>query len=135
MANGWLTLLPKAIFIISLSGTCQPVFHWILVLLVAVSFVTGKLGGIAMYYHERSSVCILVLLLFRVVWGFVGGQQAHFVSFVRGPEQVVHYARSFLIPNAKPYLGHNPLGGWSILAMLAVLFLHAFSSLLPTMTN
>jgi len=107
-------------------------FHWLLVLLVAVSFVTGKLGGTAMVYHERSGACILGLVLFRIVWGFVGGRQARFAAFVRGPAKVVDYVRTFLRPEAKPYLGHNPLGGWSILAMLAALSLQAVTGLFAT---
>ncbi len=49
------------------------VFHWALVALVVTSFVTGKVGGNAMTWHMYSGYGILTLLLFRIVWGFVGG--------------------------------------------------------------
>jgi len=108
------------------------IFHWVLVGLVAVSLITGTLGGTAMDYHERSGVAILVLILFRLIWGFVGGRQARFASFVRGPRQALAYLRTHLGPDGRPYLGHNPLGGWSILAMLATLLLQAGSGLFAT---
>jgi len=105
------------------------IFHWLLVLLVTVSFVTGKLGGTMMSYHEWSGGAILVLILFRVLWGFFGGTPSRFSSFVRGPRKVFDYARSLIGKGHQPYLGHNPMGAWSILAMLAVLFVQVGTGL------
>jgi cytochrome b len=51
-------------------------FHWLLVVLVAVCFVTAKAGGNAMQYHEWSGVMILMLLVFRIIWGVVGSHAA-----------------------------------------------------------
>ena len=51
-------------------------FHWLLVVLVVLSFTTGVIGGNAMTYHEYSGFAILVLLVFRIVWGFVGSTTA-----------------------------------------------------------
>jgi cytochrome b len=96
-------------------------FHWLLVLLVTVSFVTGKMGGTAMGYHEWSGVTILGLILFRVLWGFWGGIPSRFTSFVCGPGKVLAYGRALLGKGHEAYLGHNPMGAWSILAMLTVL--------------
>jgi len=104
-------------------------FHWLLVLLVVVSFVTGKLGGMVMQYHEWSGVAILGLILFRVLWGFWGGNSSRFATFVRGPRNVFDYARSLLGKEHEPYLGHNPMGAWSILAMLTVLLIQAGTGL------
>lgn len=105
------------------------IFHWLLVLLVVLSFVTGKMGGTVMQYHEWSGVAVLVLLLFRLIWGFVGGAQARFSVFVTGPRKVFDYARSFFRADAKHYLGHNPMGGWSIIAMLVTLSIQAGTGL------
>ena len=104
-------------------------FHWLLVLLVAVSFVTGKAGGTAMRYHEWSGVVILWLILFRVLWGFWGGTPSRFVSFVRGPRTVWAYARTLWGKGHDAYLGHNPMGAWSILAMLTLLAIQAGTGL------
>ena len=104
-------------------------FHWLLVLLVTVSFVTGKLGGTAMQYHEWSGAAILVLVLFRVLWGFVGGMPSRFATFMRGPRKVFDYAGSLLGKGHDPYLGHNPMGAWSIVAMLTALLVQAGTGL------
>jgi cytochrome b len=104
-------------------------FHWLLVILVVISFITGKTGGNAMQYHEWSGFTILALLVFRVAWGLVGSRWSRFTNFVRGPAAVWHYAVTLVRGNSMPYPGHNPLGGWSILAMLMALFIQTGTGL------
>jgi cytochrome b len=104
-------------------------FHWLLVILVITSFVTAKIGGNAMQYHEWSGFTILALLLFRLVWGFVGSWESRFATFVRGPAAVRRYAVKILRPDSRHYLGHNPLGGWSIVAMLSALMVQSGTGL------
>ena len=104
-------------------------FHWLLVILVIFSFITAKIGGNAMQYHEWSGCIILALLLFRLVWGFVGSRESRFVTFVHGPAKVFRYALRILQPDSRHYLGHNPLGGWSIVAMLLALMIQAGTGL------
>ncbi|MCU0804871.1 MAG: cytochrome b/b6 domain-containing protein [Burkholderiales bacterium] len=104
-------------------------FHWLLVALVVCSVVTGKVGGNAIAYHMVSGCAILALLLFRIAWGFVGGRHARFASFVRGPAAVLAYAQELLAGKPAAHLGHNPLGGWSVLGMLAALALQAGTGL------
>lgn len=104
-------------------------FHWLIVALVAFSFYTGKTGGTLMQYHEWSGVAILVLVLFRVLWGFWGGAYARFTAFLKGPGAVRRYAASLFGLDYRPHLGHNPLGGWSILAMLICLFVQSATGL------
>ena len=104
-------------------------FHWLLVILVGTSFVTAKMGGNAMHYHEWSGFVILALLLFRVVWGFVGSRESRFGAFIRGPATVFRYAMSLLSFDSPRYVGHNPLGGWSIVAMLLALFIQTGTGL------
>jgi len=100
-------------------------FHWLLVALVTVSIVTGLEGANYMHWHLRSGYAILVLLLFRLAWGFAGGTYARFASFVRGPRAVLDYLRG----RGTRTPGHNPLGGLSVLAMLAVLLLQTATGL------
>lgn len=107
-------------------------FHWLLVVLVAVSFTTGSIGGNAMQYHEWSGFAILVLLVFRIIWGFVGGRPSRFSDFVKGPAVVWRYATALVRGNSEGYLGHNPLGGWSVLAMLLALLIQAATGLFAT---
>jgi cytochrome b len=104
-------------------------FHWALVVLVVFSFVTGKIGGNALTYHMWSGYTILTLILFRIVWGVIGGRESRFTSFVRGPAAVYRYASGLLGKGSARYLGHNPLGGWSVVAMLAALALQASTGL------
>jgi cytochrome b len=109
-------------------------FHWTLVLLVLFSGVSGEfaedLGAQAMAWHQRSGYAILALLLFRLIWGFAGSTYARFSSFVRGPAAVLRYAGEMLgRAHGTAHIGHNPLGGWSVLALLAVLSLQAGTGL------
>jgi cytochrome b len=91
-------------------------FHWLLVLLLACSFLTIKAGGDWLDWHFRAGYAILALVVFRVAWGFVGGHYARFRSFLYGPRQVLAYLRG--APGAPTGPGHNPLGALSVLAML-----------------
>lgn len=104
-------------------------FHWLLVVMVAVSFITGNIGGNAMQYHEWSGFAILILLTFRITWGFVGSRTSRFRDFVKGPAAVWRYATALARGKSERYLGHNPLGGWSVLAMLLALFVQAATGL------
>ena len=104
-------------------------FHWLLVALVITSFATGKIGGLWMKYHMWSGYAIFGLLLFRVAWGFVGGRHARFSDFVCGPGAVLRYARTLIDRQPPRHLGHNPLGGWSVLAMLIALLVQAVTGL------
>ena len=105
------------------------VFHWTLAALVVFSFTTGKIGGGWMEWHLKSGYAILALLLFRVAWGFVGSDTARFSSFIRSPRVAVEYLRERLGGRHPAVLGHNPLGGWAVLAMLAVLAFQATTGL------
>ena len=100
-------------------------FHWALLALVLASVTTGKfdsiLGPATLEWHRRFGLAILGLLVFRLGWGFAGGTHARFASFLRGPRAVLDYARAFAAGNAPEAAGHNPLGGWSVVAMLGSL--------------
>jgi cytochrome b len=100
-------------------------FHWTLAALIVGSFVTVKVGGNLMVWHERLGYAVLSLVLFRIAWGFAGGRYARFASFVRGPGAVLAHLRG--APAAGP--GHNPLGALSVLGLLAVVGFQAASGL------
>ena len=105
-------------------------FHWLLIASVILSFVTGNIGGTAMEYHMLSGYAILVLLIFRFVWGFVGSCTSRFSSFVKAPATVFSHVGMLLQREKEtPYLGHNPLGGWSIVAMMLILFVQVATGL------
>jgi cytochrome b len=104
-------------------------FHWALAALVVFSFTTGKVGGGWMQWHVKSGCTILALLLFRLAWGFAGNHGARFARFVRGPRAVLAYARASLKGRHPFSVGHNPMGGWMVMFMLAVLLLQAATGL------
>jgi cytochrome b len=104
-------------------------FHWILLLLVASQIVTVSIGGNAMEYHVLGGYAILTLVMFRVVWGIIGTPTARFKQFLRGPGAVLRYLRTLVTADSEPHAGHNPLGGWSVVAMLLSLLVQAVSGL------
>ncbi|HUL95130.1 MAG TPA: cytochrome b/b6 domain-containing protein [Usitatibacter sp.] len=95
-------------------------FHWALALLVVFSFATGEVGGSWLPWHMRSGYAILTLLLFRLAWGFAGSREARFTSFVRGPRAALDHARALARGNRTLAPGHNPLGGWMVVVLLAL---------------
>ncbi|MFG0232775.1 cytochrome b/b6 domain-containing protein [Achromobacter sp. 413638] len=99
-------------------------FHWALVVCIVGAFVTVKLGGLYMDWHIRFGCATLGLLLFRLIWGFIGPRYARFSQFLRGPAAVVRYLKGAAAP-----AGHNPLGALSVLALLLVLGFQAVSGL------
>ncbi|HWQ39824.1 MAG TPA: cytochrome b/b6 domain-containing protein [Burkholderiales bacterium] len=104
-------------------------FHWALVLLLISQIVTASIGGNAMEYHKLGGYAILTLVLFRLAWGVLGTRHARFADFVRGPRAVVEYARVLLAGGHRAYPGHNPLGGWSVMLMLASLLVQTGTGL------
>lgn len=97
------------------------VFHWMLALAVVGSVVTAKLGGNAMVWHFRLGYLIAALLIFRLVWGVIGGRWSRFVSFVYSPSTVVAYLRGNRGPHEVLDVGHSPVGALSVFAVLGVL--------------
>jgi cytochrome b len=103
-------------------------FHWLLATCVAGSWVTHELGTQWFAWHARIGYVTLVLLCFRLAWGFVGPRHARFASFLRGPRATLGYLRGLTEPGADT-VGHNPLGGLSVVAMLGLLLLQAVTGL------
>lgn len=95
--------------------------HWSFALLVPAMWWTAENSKWAL--HRRLGLVLLGLLLFRVLWGFLGPETARFRQFVTGPRAVLAYLRE---GKANP-IGHSPLGGWSTLALIgAMLFQVSF---------
>jgi cytochrome b len=107
-------------------------FHWSLAALVVASWVTGELGW--MIPHFIGGYAILCLLLFRLIWGFVGSRSARFVDFVKGPRAVFDHLAHLRQSSeaAPPVLRHNPLGGWMVVFLLTILLVQATSGLFTT---
>ena len=81
-------------------------------------FVAYLSGDEESVLHVYSGYAVMGLVAFRVVWGFVGTKHARFTDFLYGRKSTVRYARSLLTPKPVHYLGHSPLGGWMVFALL-----------------
>jgi cytochrome b len=105
-------------------------FHWLLALGVIGLFGTAWLDAID--WHMRIGCAVLTLLLWRLIWGFIGGHWSRFASFIYSPAQIWAWARGKHTVQERAYLGlgHNPLGALSIWAMLFLLLLQVVSGLM-----
>ncbi|MRD72424.1 cytochrome B [Rhodocyclus tenuis] len=99
-------------------------FHWGLVLLVGLVFLSASLG--ALDIHEIAGEGVLALVLFRLAWGVHGSQTARFSDFLGGFAAIQKY----LVHRESKSAGHNPLGGWMVVAMLAILLVQAITGLI-----
>jgi len=119
-------------------------FHWSLVIVVTLLWISGEFGGLDisgeipvvgfvylsnMDIHALLGQAVLVLVLFRILWGLVGSSTAKFSSFLSGPSRVFAELCSFLRGKTPQSLGHNALGGLMVVALLAVLAFQAVSGL------
>ncbi|MGD0641420.1 MAG: cytochrome b/b6 domain-containing protein [Roseiarcus sp.] len=94
-------------------------FHWLVVALVAAAYATERLNW--MDLHAMAGDAVLVLVAFRLVWGFVGGETARFAGFVASPREAFRHLKKMLKREPDLQIGHNPAGGWMVLGMLALL--------------
>lgn len=94
-------------------------FHWALLACVVGLFATAWIPGSWITWHARLGYAVLSLLLFRLVWGFIGGRWSRFGSFIYAPGSIINYLRGKAHPDH--LIGHNPLGAGSVFAMLAFL--------------
>jgi cytochrome b len=103
-------------------------FHWLLAACVVGLVTSAQIGGSAMEWHFRLGYTVFSLLLFRIVWGLVGGHWSRFSSFFYTPGQILAYLSGRGDPNHS--VGHNPLGAFSVVALLGFLFLQVGSGLI-----
>jgi cytochrome b len=103
------------------------VFHWSLLLCIVGLLITVNVGGNWMQWHFRFGYAVFTLLLFRMVWGFVGGRWSRFASFIYAPSSIVAYIKGLGKPEHS--VGHNPMGAGSVFALLGFLLLQVASGL------
>src|SRR5690349_10225162 len=90
-------------------------FHWLLVLLIAGAWYSAEVDR-NMDWHLRAGMAVLLLLVFRIIWGLIGTSTARFSQFVKGPRAIWSYIRPG--SDSPVAVGHNPIGGWSVIVML-----------------
>lgn len=119
-------------------------FHWTLVVMVLLLWITGEFGGLDvtlpipgkgdvyfanMDVHALLGQGVLVLVIFRLLWGVWGSTSARFVHFVKAPAKVVAEVRSLLGGGLPDHQGHNPLGALMVVALLLLLLAQAGTGL------
>lgn len=95
-------------------------FKWALVGLVVSAVISDKAGGGSPTWHVWNGYAVLVLVVFRLLWGVVGGSTARFAGFLASPIATIRYGLGLLRGREAHYLGHNPLGGWMVVALIAL---------------
>ncbi len=94
--------------------------HWSLVVLLPLMWWTAENDNLSL--HMTLGYVALAIVLFRIIWGFVGSSNVRFSQFLKGPGAVADYLRGFLSGGpAKAHAGHNPAGGWSVIILLLLL--------------
>ncbi len=105
-------------------------FHWLLAVTVVASVASAKIGGNAMVWHIRFGLAVMALLLFRLVWGLVGGYWSRFASFTWSPRATLDYLGGGKGPGGRYEVGHSPLGAFSVAAFLGLLMLQVATGLI-----
>lgn len=102
-------------------------FHWLVVLSIIGSYFTAQPGTPWMIWHMRLGYFMIGLLIFRVIWGFIGPRHARFVNFIKGPTSIAAYLKGGL-----KSVGHNPLGAGMVVLMLLLLVVQVTTGLFST---
>ena len=103
------------------------VFHWSLVLAILSQLITAD---DFQPIHVRIGYFIIVLLVLRIIWGFIGTRHARFTDFLYPPTAVLAYLKGLFRGTARRYDGHNPAGGAMVVALLVALTLTTLTGLL-----
>ena len=102
-------------------------FKWALVAVVAWAWITDELAMTT--WHVWNGYAVLVLVVFRLLWGVVGGSTARFATFLRSPLATLRYGLDLMRGREAHFLGHNPLGGWMVIVLLGLPALMGLSGL------
>jgi len=102
------------------------VFHWSLVISFVITYFTGEDDN---PWHIYFGYGIAGLIVFRFIWGFIGSKYARFSDFIHSPSQVVEYLKNLVSAHPKHYLGHNPAGGYMVMALLFMLTITTITGL------
>lgn len=95
------------------------IFHWVLVASILIAFLSSEEDSMIANWHLASGWIAAILIVFRLIWGFVGGEHARFTNFVK-PREIGRHIRHLLSGSAEPALGHNPLGAVAVLALITL---------------
>jgi cytochrome b len=100
-------------------------FHWVTVALLIACYVSWRMNW--MDWHEWTGDALLALVVFRLLWGFFGSETARFSSFIASPGAAARYLATVRRREPDRQIGHNPVGGWMVLILLALLLAEALT--------
>ena len=100
--------------------------HWVLVLSFAIIYIFYR----KFPTHAYAGYLVILLVLWRFVWGFVGSRAARFSSFLFGPRALLEYAKNALQGHASYHVSHNPMGAWMVFTLLGLMLLNGVIGLL-----
>ena len=103
--------------------------HWSLVIAVTAAWLTRHSDS---PWHEWLGYAALTIILLRLIWGFAGSPYTRFTDFVRRPSATLGYTKAVISHREPRYLGHNPLGGWMIVALITAVALLGLTGWLGT---
>ena len=106
------------------------IFHWSFAAFVILAFATSEVPDALVWVHVYSGTMLIGFVAFRAIWGVIGSRHAQFGDFVQGPETVTAYAKSLASFRPPHSVGHNPLGGWMVLALLVVVLLASLTGMM-----
>ncbi|QTN20391.1 cytochrome b/b6 domain-containing protein [Brevundimonas sp. AJA228-03] len=103
-------------------------FHWLLVAAIAVAFLSSEEGSALSPWHVPAGWVAAILIAFRLLWGFVGGEHARFVNLIR-PSRIAGHVRGLFAGRVHASLGHNPLGGIAVIVLLSLVAVTTFTGI------
>jgi cytochrome b len=103
------------------------IFHW---LLVACFFIAYLTEDELLDIHVWAGYLLMALIIFRLMWGFVGNQYARFSSFICSPAKSLAYLKTVFTLSSSRYLGHNPAGSAMIVMLLISLLMTVISGVI-----
>ncbi|MCH1928651.1 cytochrome b/b6 domain-containing protein [Shewanella sp. A25] len=106
------------------------VFHWTLVILMGLLWWSAESGE--MQWHQILAYSLLALIGFRLLWGLIGSETSRFSHFVHHPRVVLDYIKEKRAKGLTPVLGHNPMGGYMVIALLLMISIQLVTGLFAT---
>lgn len=104
-------------------------WHWSIVLLMIFLWYSAEIADDLMDWHMRAGRLLLGLIVFRIVWGFIGSDTSRFANFIKSPAEIIHYLKNKSQNHSTEQVGHNPAGGIMVLVLIAGLIVQATTGL------
>lgn len=105
-------------------------WHWLFAVAVLGAWITGEFGGFDWrQWHFWFGQTAVGLLIFRLIWGFIGPRHARFFRFLPGPSRLIAYLKTLPDRDSRESTGHNPLGALAVVVILGLVSLQAASGL------